>query len=93
MSDCTAPAIAHPGRSLNKEQGHSYITGTGTINLWRECSCQIITPEASAFILDQILSQGSAWSEIIPIILHQREAIRELFRGIDGVIFSGCGSG
>ena len=40
---------------------------------------------AGSFILDEISSQGSAWSEIIPLILHQREAIRELFRGIDGV--------
>lgn len=45
------------------------------------------------FILDEISSQGSAWSEIIPLILNQCQAISELFRGIDQVVFTGCGSG
>lgn len=49
--------------------------------------------KAGSFIFDEISSQGSAWAEIIPLILNQREAIRELFEGIDAVVFTGCGSG
>jgi len=48
--------------------------------------------KAGSFIFDEISSQGSAWAEIIPIILHQRAAIRALFTGIDAVVFTGCGS-
>jgi glutamine---fructose-6-phosphate transaminase (isomerizing) len=46
----------------------------------------------SYYIIDEISSQAQAWSEIIALLLQQREAIGELFAGIDAVIFTGCGS-
>lgn len=48
--------------------------------------------KAGAYLLEEILSQGRAWSELIPAVLGRREAIRELFAGVEAAIFSGCGS-
>ncbi len=41
----------------------------------------------------EIDSQPEAWSKIIPLVISQTGAIREIFSGIDEVIFAGCGSG
>lgn len=44
-------------------------------------------------VYKEIHSQGQSWSELIPLIVNQRQAISELFRGVEAVIFAGCGSG
>jgi glucosamine--fructose-6-phosphate aminotransferase (isomerizing) len=48
--------------------------------------------KAGSFLFDEISSQDRAWSQLIPLILSQRQAIRECFTGIEAVIFTGCGS-
>jgi fructoselysine-6-P-deglycase FrlB-like protein len=37
--------------------------------------------------------QPEAWAKLIPLVLGKVEAIQEIFRGVEEVIFSGCGSG
>ena len=46
----------------------------------------------SSYLFDETSSQDRAWSELIPLVLSQREAIRDFFAGIEAVIFTGCGS-
>ena len=48
--------------------------------------------KAGMYLLNEISSQDRAWSDLIPLILESRQAIRELFTGIESVIFTGCGS-
>ncbi len=48
--------------------------------------------KAGMYLLDEISSQDRAWSELIPIVLEQRQAIHEISMGIENVIFTGCGS-
>jgi glucosamine--fructose-6-phosphate aminotransferase (isomerizing) len=48
--------------------------------------------KAGMYLLDEISSQGQAWSQTIPLIMEQSQAILELFDGIESVIFTGCGS-
>jgi len=47
---------------------------------------------SDAMIFDEIIGQGQAWRELIPIVLDQRQAIEKFFEGIDEVLFIGCGS-
>jgi glucosamine--fructose-6-phosphate aminotransferase (isomerizing) len=47
---------------------------------------------AGSFLFDETSSQDRAWAELIPLVLNQRQAIRNFFKGIEAVIFSGCGS-
>lgn len=49
--------------------------------------------QAKNFSYQEIGSQPEAWSRIIPLVLGQAGAIRELFMGVEEVIFAGCGSG
>lgn len=44
-------------------------------------------------IFEEIHSQGQSWSELIPLIVNQRREIGKLFKGVEAVIFAGCGSG
>lgn len=48
---------------------------------------------AGSYVYEEICSQGQSWSELIPLIVNQRQAIVELFKGVEAVIFTGCGSG
>lgn len=48
--------------------------------------------KAGMYLLDEISSQDLAWSELISILLEQRQAIRKISTGIQNVIFTGCGS-
>ena len=48
---------------------------------------------AGAFISEEIASQGRAWADVIPLVTERTKAIQELFRGIEEVVFTGCGSG
>lgn len=41
----------------------------------------------------EISSQPEAWSKIISLVLGQEGSIREIFQGVEEVIFAGCGSG
>jgi glutamine---fructose-6-phosphate transaminase (isomerizing) len=49
--------------------------------------------QAKYYSYGEIGSQPKAWSKIIPLVLDQAEAIREIFQGVEEVIFAGCGSG
>ena len=49
--------------------------------------------QAKYYSYGEIGSQPEAWSRIIPLVLGQAGAIREIFRGVEEVIFAGCGSG
>ena len=46
-----------------------------------------------AFVSEEIASQGRAWAEVIPLVTERAKALQELFRGIEEVVFTGCGSG
>jgi glutamine---fructose-6-phosphate transaminase (isomerizing) len=48
--------------------------------------------KAGSYLFDEISSQGAAWDEMIPIVLDQRQAICELFAGVEAVVFTGCGT-
>jgi glucosamine--fructose-6-phosphate aminotransferase (isomerizing) len=48
--------------------------------------------KAGMYLLDEISSQGQAWSQTIPLVMEQRQAILEMFDGIGSVVFTGCGS-
>jgi glucosamine--fructose-6-phosphate aminotransferase (isomerizing) len=45
------------------------------------------------FIYEEISSQAEAWAKLIPIVTKKRDKIKQLFEGIDEVLFTGCGSG
>ncbi len=49
--------------------------------------------KAGSYVYEEIHSQGQSWSELIPLIINQRQAIVEFFKGVEAVIFAGCGSG
>jgi glucosamine--fructose-6-phosphate aminotransferase (isomerizing) len=49
--------------------------------------------QTNYYSFGEIGSQPEAWSKIIPIVFSKVEAIHEIFRGVEEVIFSGCGSG
>lgn len=48
--------------------------------------------KAGMYLLDEISSQGQSWSQTIPLVMEQRQAILEMFDGVESVIFTGCGS-
>jgi glucosamine--fructose-6-phosphate aminotransferase (isomerizing) len=48
--------------------------------------------KAGTFLFDEISSQDRAWSELIALVLSQRQAVRDFFDGMETVIFTGCGS-
>lgn len=48
--------------------------------------------KAGSYLFEEISSQGRAWAELIPAVLRRSEDIRELFQGVETVIFTGCGS-
>jgi glucosamine--fructose-6-phosphate aminotransferase (isomerizing) len=51
-------------------------------------------PEGTDYaIYEEISNQGEAWERLIRQIIPRAEAVRELFDGVEEVIFSGCGSG
>src|SRR5512136_2280073 len=41
----------------------------------------------------EIASSPEAWSRIISLVLGQEGSIREIFEGVEEVLFAGCGSG
>ena len=49
--------------------------------------------QAKYYSYGEIGSQPEAWSKIIPLVLGQAGAIRDIFKGVKEVIFAGCGSG
>jgi len=44
-------------------------------------------------IYTEIASQPEAWSELLPLVLFQTDAIRQLFAGVGQILLIGCGSG
>jgi glucosamine--fructose-6-phosphate aminotransferase (isomerizing) len=48
--------------------------------------------KAGSFLFEEISSQGTAWAELIPIVLEQEQAIGDLFDGVEAVVFTGCGT-
>ena len=54
---------------------------------------ELSNPEAGKFAIEEITSQGRAWSGLIPLITSQAGPIRDLFSQAEEVIFTGCGSG
>jgi glutamine---fructose-6-phosphate transaminase (isomerizing) len=48
--------------------------------------------KTGSHLFEEISTQGAAWSELIPIVLSQRQAICDLFAGVETVVFTGCGT-
>lgn len=49
--------------------------------------------QPDTMIFSEIIGQGQAWREMIPIVLDQKAAIQKIFKDIEEVLFIGCGSG
>lgn len=49
--------------------------------------------QSDTMIFGEITSQGQAWREMIPVVIHQEAAIKKLFNNVEEVLFIGCGSG
>lgn len=45
-----------------------------------------------AMVFNEIVTQGQAWRELIPIVLDRSDAFGSMFANIDEVLFVGCGS-
>jgi glucosamine--fructose-6-phosphate aminotransferase (isomerizing) len=48
--------------------------------------------KAGCHLYEEVCSQDRAWSDVIPVVLGERRALRDLFRGAEQVAFTGCGS-
>lgn len=48
---------------------------------------------SGAYSYEEIISQGRAWAELIPLIIGQSDSIVNILTSIEEVIFTGCGSG
>jgi len=48
--------------------------------------------KAGSHLYEEVSSQDQAWSELIPTVLGKRGELLDPFRGVETVIFTGCGS-
>jgi len=48
--------------------------------------------KSGIFTREEIDSRSKAWAEIIPLVTNKANDIRNLFIGIEEVVFAGCGS-
>jgi glutamine---fructose-6-phosphate transaminase (isomerizing) len=54
---------------------------------------EMFNTERGKFAFEEITSQASAWSKLIPLVTSQDGPLRDLFSQAEEVIFTGCGSG